>query len=100
MAAHPSTFDDFQQQALDNGFDEALVREWAPNFSNEVHSHPFDTHALVVQGECWLSVDGQVQHLIAGDTFDLGRDVPHAERYGPEGATFWAARRNQPLKPL
>jgi hypothetical protein len=26
--------------------------------------------------------------------FRLERAVPHAERYGPEGATYWAARRN------
>jgi quercetin dioxygenase-like cupin family protein len=48
----------------------------------------------VVQGEMWLSVGEHTQHLLPGDTFRLERDVPHAERYGHEGATYWAARRN------
>lgn len=33
------------------------------------------------------------RHLHAGDTFMLARDVPHTERYGPDGATYWVARR-------
>ena len=50
--------------------------------------------ALVVQGEMWLTVGNDVRHLLPGDTFALDRDQLHAERYGPEGATYWAARRN------
>ena len=34
-----------------------------------------------------------------GDTFELEAEVPHAERYGPEGATYWVARRNRPGRP-
>lgn len=30
-----------------------------------------------------------------GFEFTLDYEVPHAERYGPEGATYWAARRNR-----
>jgi quercetin dioxygenase-like cupin family protein len=48
----------------------------------------------VVQGEMWLSVGGQTQHLRPGDPFVLDAHVPHAERYGTEGATYWVARRN------
>ena len=35
-----------------------------------------------------------VQHLLPGDCFTLQRQVLHDERYGPEGATYWVARRN------
>jgi len=42
----------------------------------------------------WLTHDGRTLHLRAGDRFELARAVPHAERYGPEGATYWAARRH------
>jgi quercetin dioxygenase-like cupin family protein len=59
-----------------------------------VHEHPFDTRAVVVRGEFWLTVDGQTRHLKTGERFELARHIPHAERYGPEGATFWAARVN------
>jgi quercetin dioxygenase-like cupin family protein len=65
-----------------------LLREWAPNFTNETHTHPFDTHALVARGEFWLTIDGQVTHLKTGDTFDVARGVEHSERYGPEGGNL------------
>jgi len=34
------------------------------------------------------------RQLRAGDTFALDAEVPHVERYGAEGATFWVARRH------
>ena len=76
------------------GYDEVLVREWGPDHVAPEHEHPFDTDALVVQGEFWLTVGDTTRHLRAGDTFQLTRGVRHAEKYGPQGATFWAARRN------
>jgi SAM-dependent methyltransferase len=56
--------------------------------------HPFAVKALVVRGEMWLSVGADTRHLRAGDAFELDREVPHAERYGPDGAAYWVARRN------
>jgi quercetin dioxygenase-like cupin family protein len=84
----------FQTNALAEGFDEVLEREWAPDTVLDTHTHPFSVKALVVRGEMWLTVDEQTRHLLAGDSFALDRDVPHAERYGSEGAAYWVARRN------
>ena len=50
--------------------------------------------ALVVQGTLVLTCRGQDLLLKAGDRFELAFEEPHAERYGPEGATYWAARRH------
>jgi hypothetical protein len=50
--------------------------------------------ALVVAGEMWLTEGDATRHLRAGDRFELARSAPHAERYGAEGATYWAARRH------
>ncbi len=88
------TFEAFQARKRQEGHDEVLLREWAPNFANEPHTHPFDTDALVAQGEYWLTMNGQITHYKAGDTFQVARGVLHSERYGPEGAVFWAARKN------
>ena len=88
------TFEAFRQRALDAGFDEVLERQWSPNTVVDVHTHDFDVDAVVSQGEMWLSCGGSTQHLLAGDTFKLARNIEHAERYGPEGATYWVARRN------
>jgi quercetin dioxygenase-like cupin family protein len=67
----------------------------------DVHGHPFAVKALVVRGEMWLTVGDDTRHLRAGDTFELGREVLHAERYGSEGASYWVARRHlPPAQPL
>ena len=89
-----NTFEEFEAQARAAGFDESLVRQWAPGTVLETHTHPFDADAVVAQGEMWLTCEGSTRHLKPGDTFTLAREVPHAERYGPEGATYWVARRN------
>ena len=88
------TFEAFKEQAMAEGFDEIIVREWAPDLELSTHTHPFGVSAYVAHGEFWLTLGDQVKHLKAGDTFRLARDVPHAERYGPEGAAYWVARKN------
>ncbi len=88
------SFPDFEARAKAEGFEEVLERKWAPDFVLDTHRHPFAAKALVVQGEMWLTVGDETQHLHPGDTFELEPDVPHTERYGREGATYWVARRN------
>ncbi len=92
-AMNTETFEAFQTRWLAQGFEEVLVRDWAPDTVLETHSHPFAARAVVTQGEMWLTVAGQTRHLRPGDTFALERDEPHAERYGPQGASYWVARR-------
>lgn len=88
------SFEAFQAEARAQGFDEVVERVWAPSTIVDTHTHPFSVQALVVQGEMWLTVDGHTRHLRPGDEFTLGHAIPHAERYGAEGATYWVARRN------
>ena len=88
------TYAQFKTDALAQGFDEVLERQWAPGTVVDTHSHSFSVSARVVQGEVWLTVGDDTRRLLAGDTFALGRNIPHAERYGDAGATFWVARRN------
>jgi quercetin dioxygenase-like cupin family protein len=88
------TFAEFESAARAEGFDEVLVREWAPGQVVPTHTHPFAADALVVAGEMWLTEGEHTRHLRAGDRFALARDVPHAERYGDAGATYWVARRS------
>ena len=86
------TFAEFEADALARGASAVLERTWAPNIVLDTHTHPFAARARVVQGEMWLTVDGATQRLLPGDRFELARGVPHAERYGAQGATYWVAR--------
>ena len=88
------TFESFQTAALAQGFDEVVVREWLPEQVVGTHAHPFSVQARVVRGEFWLHCGDATSHIPAGGGFELARDIPHDERYGPEGATFWVARRH------
>ncbi len=88
------TYDEFESSARAAGYDEVLTREWAPEHVLATHSHPFAVRAQVARGEFWLTEGDLVRHLRAGESFELGRDRPHAERYGPEGTTLWVARRH------
>ena len=65
-------FETFAAEHRAAGCDEVLERRWQPD-----------------------TVGSRTQHLKPGDRFELEPDVPHAERYGPEGATYWVARRNK-----
>ena len=87
------SFDQFAAAARARGFDEVLERQWAAGTVLDTHSHPFEVDALVVRGEMWLTERAATRHLQPGDRFALAADVPHAERYGAEGAVFWVARR-------
>lgn len=86
------TFEAFAAEQRAIGCDEVIERSWKPDTVIDTHTHPFSVRALVVQGEMWLTVGERVQHLKAGERFELAREVPHAERYGAEGATYWVAR--------
>ena len=89
-----ATFAEFESAARAQGFDEMLVREWQPGQVIDTHVHPFAVKARVVAGEFKLTEGERSRTLQAGDSFELARDTPHAEHYGPEGATFWVARRH------
>lgn len=88
--------DRFDAQARADGFDQILDRDWGADELVPEHTHPFDARALVVRGEMWLEHGGQTRHLQPGDGFELAALTPHAERYGPHGATYRVARRQPP----
>ena len=88
------TYNEFEADARARGFDAVLERQWPPGTVLDTHTHAFAVEARVVQGEMWLTVGSDTRHLCAGDRFELAREVPHAERYGSQGATFWVARRH------
>jgi quercetin dioxygenase-like cupin family protein len=87
------TLEQYTEEARRLGYDEVVVREWAPGHRAPEHEHPFDARGLVVAGEFWLSVGEHTRRFGPGEIFELARGTRHAERYGDAGATFWAARR-------
>ena len=93
VVALGQSFAVYESDRRAQGFDAILVRTWSPLIEVNTHVHAFAAKALVVQGEMWLTVGTETRHLQSGSTFELDSQVPHAERYGSEGATLWSPRR-------
>jgi quercetin dioxygenase-like cupin family protein len=92
MKSH-ATLMEFTAQAMDDGFDEVVQKDWAPNLAVVKHTHPFDVRVKVTAGQVQLSFVSDTQTYTAGQSFYLERNLEHAEQYGPEGAHFWVARK-------
>jgi mannose-6-phosphate isomerase-like protein (cupin superfamily) len=88
------SFAEFEAAERARGCSEVISRSWPPETALSEHTHPFQARALVVDGEMWLTVGDSTRHLKAGDRFEVAAGQPHAERYGPAGATYWVARTN------
>ncbi|MBP0599792.1 AraC family transcriptional regulator [Herbaspirillum sp. LeCh32-8] len=92
--APAESFEQFRQSMLAQGYDEVLERTWEPDTVIDTHTHPFEANAVISRGEMFLAVQGQAERrLLPGDRFHLLPNVPHAERYGAQGATYWVARK-------
>ena len=88
-------FDQFRLLMLAAGYDEVIQRDWAPHTRMEEHHHPFEANGIVVSGVMKLLIEGEPEiTLNSGDTYHVLAGIKHAECYGDEGATVWAARKN------
>ncbi len=90
----PATFEEFAARAKADGYDETLVREWAPSLATGTHTHPFDARLIVARGGLKMTMEGRTIDLKPGDQCEIPRDLPHAEDYGAESATLWVGRAN------
>ena len=84
---------EFTDALARDGYADISTRSQAPMLYNGAHSHPFDVRALMIAGELTLSHDSKTQVCRAGDVFTMAAGCMHEERYGPEGATYLAGRK-------
>jgi quercetin dioxygenase-like cupin family protein len=85
--------EEFTEQLRRSGFDQIVLVEREPLGRLDSHSHPFQSRALVVEGEITLIVDGQEMLYRAGDIFQLERGQLHIERYGGDGVRYLVGRK-------
>ena len=83
----------FEAQLQAEGYPEIRCNEYKPNQHNPEHSHPFDVHALVLEGEITLTVDGKATRYSAGDEFRMAAGCRHIEDIGPQGVRYVVGRR-------
>lgn len=77
----------------EEGFPEPLEVQQIPNGSLDVHEHPFEVKALVLEGSIEIVINGLSTIYQAGDIFQLRYKQPHSESYGPSGVKYLASRK-------
>jgi len=86
--------EEFEKMLAENGVETVVEVVREPNGSLDTHTHPFEAHALILEGEITLVAEGKTIHCKAGDTFRLGANIPHTEQYGPQGVRYLAGRKS------
>jgi quercetin dioxygenase-like cupin family protein len=85
--------DEFTQILQQEGFEELVTVVREPGGMLDVHTHPFEAKALILQGEIRLQCGAVSRTYALGDTFHLPANEPHAEFYGPQGVTYLVGRK-------
>lgn len=85
--------DTFKNNISNEGFEEAVKVERQANGHMDVHSHPFEAKALILEGQIEIGLNGESQIYGPGDVFHLTLSEPHWERYGPSGVVYLSARK-------
>ena len=76
-----------------DGFPEPVEVQQIPNGGLDVHEHPFEVRALVIEGSIEIAINGLSRTYIAGDIFQLDFKQPHSESYGAKGVKYLASRK-------
>ena len=57
------------------------------------HSHPFDTHLVVIDGEIEMTVNDQSKVLKASEEVNIPRHTLHHGKIGPKGCRYITAEK-------
>jgi quercetin dioxygenase-like cupin family protein len=85
----------FETRLRAEGYHEILVKTVEAGLVIDLHSHPYDVLALVLEGEATIDCGSGPRTFRPGDILEVAADQPHTEHYGPEGYTFMLGRRHK-----
>jgi quercetin dioxygenase-like cupin family protein len=85
--------DEFLAILSSEGFNEVVTVTRDPGGSLDVHTHPFEARALILDGDVTIRVGEQANTYRAGDVFHLAPHIEHSEQYGPQGVSYLVGRK-------
>lgn len=86
---------DFLKVLSDEGCSDVATVEREPNRSLDLHTHPFEAKALILNGEIRLRAGETERTYRNGEVFHLGANEPHWESYGADGVTYLVGRKSE-----
>lgn len=86
---------DFETALRTEAFDPAVLVEKPVGYSMDLHQHPFDAFALIMQGSLSIIVNGTETTYQVGDVFRLAANTPHLESAVPLGVRYLVGRKPQ-----
>ena len=84
---------EFRAQATANGFADFLVKHYASDLDEPLHTHNFAVTLLVISGEFALQFEDRKAIFQTGECYNLAANVMHAERAGAQGAVALLAKK-------
>ncbi|BBU28664.1 hypothetical protein BTHE68_23980 [Burkholderia sp. THE68] len=85
--------DEFLALLSSESFDEVVTVTREPNGSLDLHAHPFEAKALILEGDLTIRIAAHARTYRAGDIFHLAPNIEHSEQYGPEGVSYLVGRK-------
>lgn len=85
--------EEFIAQLSRQGFETFVDVGREANGMLDTHSHPFESKALILDGEIRIVIAGAERTYRKGDVFDLANGMEHAEYYGPQGVRYLVGRK-------
>lgn len=78
-----------------DGYQDVETKTVQANFLSKPHTHDFDVHALILEGQLTLMRDGKSDTYRAGEAFQMDAGCLHTEQYGPSATTYLVGRRRR-----
>lgn len=88
----------FLEKLVKESFPAPVLVERAVGEFLDSHSHPYEVHALVIDGQIDITINGIKTTYLAGDGFHLLPNQIHTENYGAKGVKYLASRKGIALE--
>ena len=76
------------------GYQKVYAWDAEPNEEDPDHTHPFDTHLVVISGEILIKMDKYNKTLRSGDEVEIPKETVHYGLVGAKGCKYIVAERH------
>ena len=84
----------FLEKLTKEQFPEPVLVEREVGGFLDLHSHPYEVQALIIEGQIDIIISGIKSTFLAGDVFHLLPNQIHTENYGAKGVKYLASRKS------